>query len=139
MKKEVERKAKFKPSGSKLDWTNKGVQEIFADFLFKTLLFNQEIYEDCSLGNVIKENRELYTFLTKGVDQFENMIFQGSSEEGLTIYNMTESNLERDKSDPVTICNFDLDIMHVLDKEVVHEEDFRKIYIRLFNEEIDKK
>ena len=82
LKKEVERKAKFKPSGSKLDWTNKGVQEIFADFLFKTLLFHQEIYEDCSLGNVIKENRELYTFLTKGVDQFENMIFQGSSEEG---------------------------------------------------------
>ena len=36
------------------------------------------------------------------MDQFENMIFQGSSEEGLTIYNMTESNLERDKSD----CNY---------------------------------
>ena len=52
---------------------------------------------------------------------------------------MTESNLERDKSDPVTICNFDIDIMHVLDMEVVHEEDFGKRCIRLFNEEIDKK
>ena len=71
------------------------------------------------------------------MDQFENMIFQGSSEEGLTIYNMTESNLERDKSDPETIRNFDIDIMHVLDKEVVHEEDFGKRYIRLCNEEID--
>ena len=60
---------------------------------------------------MIKENRELYTFLTKG-------------EEGLTIYNMTENNPERDKSDQETVCNFDIDIMHVLDKEVVYVEDF---------------
>jgi hypothetical protein len=87
LKKEIERKAKFKPHGTKLDWTNKGVQDIFVEFLFKTLLFHQEIYGNCSLGNLITGNRELYTFLTKGVDQFDNMIFQGSSEEGLTIYN----------------------------------------------------
>ena len=59
LRNELEIKAKFKPYGKELDWTNKGVQEIFAEFLFKTLFFHQEIYKDCTLGNVIKENREL--------------------------------------------------------------------------------
>ena len=40
-----------------------------------------------------------------------------------TIYNMTENNPERDKSDQETVRNFDIDIMHILDKEVVHVED----------------
>ena len=74
--KEIERKTKFKPFGTTNVWTNNGLQEIYTDFLFKTLLFHQEIYEDFSLGKVITENRELYMFLTKGVDQFDNMIFQ---------------------------------------------------------------
>ena len=94
------RKLLFKPFETKLDWTKKGIQEVFADFIFKMLLFHQEIYEDSSLGNIIKDSPELYTFLTKGVDQFKNAIFQGSSEEGLTIYNMVESEEE-------TIRNFD--------------------------------
>jgi hypothetical protein len=34
--------------------------------------------------------------------------------------------------------NFDIDIMHVLDKEVVYVEDFGTRYIRLLNEELDK-
>ena len=42
LQKEIERKAKFKPYGTKMDWTNKGVQEIFAEFLFKTLLFTKK-------------------------------------------------------------------------------------------------
>ena len=38
LKNEIERKAKFKPYGTKMDWTNKGVQEIFAEFLTKKFM-----------------------------------------------------------------------------------------------------
>ena len=45
-----------------------------------------------------------------------------------------------DKSEPETLRNFDIDIMHVLDKEVIHEDDFEEAFLKLLcNEEIQNK
>ena len=53
---------------------------------------------------------------------------------------MIDNESKGDKSEPETLRNFDIDIMYVLDKEVIHEDDFEEAFLKLLcNEEIQNK
>ena len=101
---------------------NKNVSQTVLNNILKGLLFAQEMHVHTSMDFFFKQNQEKYNFLFNRGSNRDEIIFQGSSAEGLTILRIEEISNVKSAASYAQLkwkrC-FDFDVLCVQNHEVI--------------------
>ena len=102
-------------------------EEAVANALMKGLLFAQETYDQrwTLIDTFYKKYPEKYNFIFKRANPDDTVIFQGSSSEGLVIYDIRDCYTANVLEGLRYFRNFDYDVMAVRNDIVVLHEAFQ--------------